>query len=55
VAGSPGIEVEREDRRLERLGGQRERRVQLEVGEVRQPHERRQVLAQAERIAFDDI
>ena len=44
----PRIEVEGHDRRRGDVDGERERGVQLEVGEVGQPHERRQVVGEAE-------
>ena len=47
-AGGPGSRSKASIVRRLDVGGQRERRVQLEVGEVGQPHERRQVVGEAE-------
>src|SRR3712207_7573316 len=43
-----GVQVEGQEARRLDVGGQRQRGVQLEVGEVGQPDERRQVLGEAE-------
>ena len=45
VAGAPGVEVEDDRGRAIRLGRERQRRVQLERRELREPDERRPVLA----------